>query len=60
MRKELIAPCGMNCCICMAYLRETKCPRESASACARACCRGKVLSPPHTSHAKRRLASRRY
>lgn len=27
MRKELIAPCGMNCCICMAYLREkNKCP----------------------------------
>ena len=22
MRKQLIAPCGMNCCICMAYLRE--------------------------------------
>jgi hypothetical protein len=27
MRKELIAPCGMNCGICMAYLREkNKCP----------------------------------
>ena len=22
MRKELIAPCGMNCCICIAFLRE--------------------------------------
>ncbi len=27
MKKELIAPCGMNCGICMAYLREkNKCP----------------------------------
>lgn len=27
MRKELIAPCGMNCGICKAYLREkNKCP----------------------------------
>ena len=27
MRRELIAPCGMNCGICMAYLREkNKCP----------------------------------
>lgn len=27
MKKELIAPCGMNCNICMAYLREkNKCP----------------------------------
>ena len=27
MKKELIAPCGMNCAICMAYLREKrKCP----------------------------------
>jgi hypothetical protein len=27
MRKELIAPCGMNCGICIAYLREkNKCP----------------------------------
>ena len=27
MKKELIAPCGMNCGICMAYLREKKkCP----------------------------------
>ena len=27
MRKELIAPCGMNCGICFAYLREkNKCP----------------------------------
>lgn len=22
MKKELIAPCGMNCCICIAFLRE--------------------------------------
>lgn len=27
MRKELIAPCGMNCGLCVAYLREeNKCP----------------------------------
>lgn len=27
MKKDLIAPCGMNCGICMAYLREKrKCP----------------------------------
>jgi hypothetical protein len=26
-RKELVAPCGMNCGICIAYLREkNKCP----------------------------------
>ena len=34
MRKELIAPCGMNCGICRAYLREkNKCPgcRENDS-----------------------------
>ena len=35
MREELIAPCGMNCGICMAYLRKERrclgCYREDAS-----------------------------
>ncbi len=39
MRKELIAPCGMNCGICIAYLREkNRCPG----------CRGNDLNKPIT------------
>ena len=38
-RKELIAPCGMNCGICIAYLREkNKCPS----------CRGDDINKPIT------------
>ena len=39
MRKELIAPCGMNCCICIAFLREkNKCTG----------CRGSDANKPST------------
>ncbi len=39
MDEILIAPCGMNCCVCMAYLREkNKCPG----------CRGTDVNKPIT------------
>ena len=46
MRKELIAPCGMNCCICNGlFERDPVSERECARACARACCRGSLIQP---------------
>ena len=39
LNEILIAPCGMNCCVCMAYLREkNKCPG----------CRGTDVNKPIT------------
>ena len=62
MKKNLIAPCGMNCGICMAFLRPTnKCPGcrsdDTDKPITRIGCKIKTCGVFHTSKAIRRRLS---